>query len=34
MGKDINGLVMVQYQLKEDVVNYYPRSFEDAFYLC
>lgn len=29
--KDINGLVMVQYQLKEDVVNYYPRSFEDAF---
>lgn len=29
--KDINGLVMVQYQLKENVVNYYPRSFEDAF---
>lgn len=29
--KDINGLVMVQYQLKEKIVNYYPRSFEDAF---
>ena len=22
---------MVQYQLKENIVNYYPRSFEDAF---
>lgn len=29
--KDINGHVMIQYQEKEDSVNYYPRSFEDAF---
>lgn len=29
--KDKNGNVMVQYQLKEKIVNYYPRSFEDAF---
>lgn len=29
--KDKNGNLMVQYQLKEETVNYYPRSFEDAF---
>lgn len=29
--KDENGNLMVQYQLKEKTVNYYPRSFEDAF---
>ena len=29
--KDENGNMMVQYQLKEDSVEYYPRSFEDAF---
>lgn len=29
--KDETGFLMVQYQLKENIVNYYPRSFEDAF---
>lgn len=29
--KDENGNLMVQYQLKEETVDYYPRSFEDAF---
>ena len=29
--KDENGNVMVQYQQKEVSVDYYPRSFEDAF---
>lgn len=29
--KDENGIVMFQYQQKEESVNYYPRSFEDAF---
>ena len=29
--KDKNGNIMVQYQLREENVDYYPRSFEDAF---
>lgn len=29
--KNENGNLMIQYQLKEDSINYYPRSFEDAF---
>ena len=29
--KDENGHVMIQYQEKEDSIDYYPRSFEDAF---
>lgn len=29
--KDEDGNVMLQYQIKEDIINYYPRSFEDAF---
>ena len=29
--KDENGNLMVQYQLREETVDYYPRSFEDAF---
>ncbi len=29
--KNENGNLMIQYQLKEDSINYFPRSFEDAF---
>ena len=29
--KDENGIIMIQYQLKEESAGYYPRSFEDAF---
>lgn len=29
--KDVNGYVRIQYQEKEDSIDYYPRSFEDAF---
>ena len=29
--EDESGPLMVQYQLEENIVNYYPRSFEDAF---